>query len=88
VNQYPSEDGAQCLPCPLHTTGPANSTGIHECGADPGYFASYTKRVRFEITLPEGEYDPLTFESYIRAAAGGGKDIQVVVVGAPVVQKK
>jgi len=87
-NQYPSPDGSQCMPCPLHTKGPANSVGIHQCGADPGYFASYTKRVRLEITLPEDEYDPLTFESYIRAAAGGGREIQVTVVGEPVFQEE
>jgi hypothetical protein len=49
------------------------------CGADPGYFASYTKRVRYEITVPEDEYDPATFEAYIRAAAGGGRDLQINV---------
>jgi hypothetical protein len=78
-NEYPKSDGSTCLPCPAHTTGPANSVGIHMCSAEPGYFASYTKRVRFEITLPEDEYDPDTFEAIIRAAAGGGKEIQVTV---------
>jgi hypothetical protein len=87
ANQYPRPDGSECLPCPAHTTGPANSLGIHQCEAEPGYFASYTKRARYEITVPLDEYDPATFESYIRAAAGGGKDIQVTVEGGEIIEE-
>jgi hypothetical protein len=80
-NEYPKSDGSTCLPCPAHTTGPANSMGIHMCGADPGYFATYTKRMRVEMTVPADEYDPATFEAYMRAAVGGGREVQVHVEG-------
>ena len=42
---------------------------------------------RVEVTLPADEYDPATFESYIRAAAGGGKDIKVTVEGEEIIEE-
>jgi hypothetical protein len=79
ANSYPEGDGSKCNACPAYTKGPENSVGIQQCTSNAGYFAVYTKKMHVTIELPEDEYDPATFESYIRAAAGGGREIKITV---------
>ena len=79
ANEYPEVDGSGCKSCPPFTQGPSNSVGIQQCTSNAGYYAVYTRKLFVTVTLPEDEYDPATFEAYIRAAAGGGRDLKIEV---------
>jgi hypothetical protein len=79
INEYPSEDQGNCLPCPANTASPAASVGIWDCAANAGYYAKYTKTVRVEIEVPEEDADPETIRAFMLSAAGGGEDVTVKV---------
>jgi hypothetical protein len=78
-NQYPSEDGRYCAPCPANTGNAGSAVGAWECKANTGFFATYTKTVRLELEVPDELSDPATVAAYVRAAAGGGEELEVVV---------
>jgi len=78
-NEFPSQGGQTCSACPANTASPAGSAGIWECKANAGYFAKYTKTLQLTLELPEEDADPATIEAYVRAAAGGGDEVRVIV---------
>jgi hypothetical protein len=78
-NQYPSSDQGSCLPCPTNTESPPGSDGIWRCTAKAGFFTRHTKTVQMTLEVPEEDADPAIIEAYVRAAAGGGDDLQINV---------
>jgi hypothetical protein len=53
--------------------------GVWQCRANAGYFARYTQTVRMTLEVPDEDADPELIEAYVKAAVGGGDDVQVKV---------
>jgi len=79
ANQYAGEDQMTCKPCPANTASQPGSVGVWQCRANAGYFARYTQTVRMTLEVPDEDADPELIEAYVKAAVGGGDDVQVKV---------
>jgi hypothetical protein len=74
---YASQDRLTCLACPANTQSPAGSLAKWQCTAKAGFFARYTKTVKFVLDVPAEDADPSVMEAYVRAAVGDDEDVQV-----------
>jgi len=79
AGDYFESSNKTCTKCPANTNSPRDSDGVWRCKANAGYYARHTKTVKLRLQVPDEDASPAIVEAYVRAAAGGGEDLQVIV---------